>query len=147
MKNVSEQPLAYVILLVRRLPMALGTPYSFGYENPHKTQTFAQAQATGKTFLEVVLGRPWYVLAAYWDLILMACVSLFGTGCAVSLAWLERHQPGVVLLVLGPHLYSLGSHFLTFLWPRYVLPSVFCWLIAMAYVMVRCRDRLRRRAA
>ncbi|HXH27900.1 MAG TPA: glycosyltransferase family 39 protein, partial [Candidatus Polarisedimenticolia bacterium] len=146
-KNVIEQPRAYAVLLARRLPMALGTPYSFGYENPYKTQTFGQAQTRGQTYIDVLSEKPWYVLAAYWDLVLMAFLSLCGTGCAAIMIWLERRRMDVLLLALGPHLYSLGTHFLTFLWPRYILPSVFCWLIAMAYVAVRCRDRLHFRAA
>lgn len=136
-QNVRQEPAAVATLLVRRLPMALATPYTFGFRNPLKTRTFGQAQKAGETYMEVLTRRPLYVLGAYWDVMLMGLVSLFGTLCGGIMLLRERHRLGPALLLLGPHLYSLGAHFLTFLWPRYVLPSMFCFLVAIGYVLAR----------
>ena len=136
-RSVRQRPFAVAILLVRRIPMALATPYTFGLQNPLKTRTFSEAQAGGETYLDVATRRPLYVLGAYWDRILMGMVSLFGAVCCGIMLFHERHRIGPALLLLSPHLYSLGAHYVTFLWPRYVLPTVFCWLIAMGYVLAR----------
>jgi 4-amino-4-deoxy-L-arabinose transferase-like glycosyltransferase len=142
--KVRERPDGYLLTIIRRLPLALATPYTFGLDNPWKTQTFTEARRAGFDRYQAVQARPLYVLKAYWDRILMAFVTL---ACTLSTIWmlvLERRRTTAILLLLGPHLYSIGTHLLTHLEPRYLLPSMSFWLIGLAYVLARgWRDQPR----
>ncbi len=137
-QNVRQKPAAYVLTVVKRLPLALATPYGFGYANPYKMRSFTQAlQEAGEDRYQVIKTRPLYVLMAYWDYLAMGGFTLCCVVCVVVFFIEERNRPGLVLLFVCPHLYSIISHLLTHLEPRYLLPSVFCWLIGFAYVLAR----------
>lgn len=136
-RSVRERPGAYAWSVLRRLPLALATPYEWGFRNPLRTQRFEQARAGGEDQYGVLRARPFYVLTAYWDRLVMSGLSLLGAIAAIVLLVVERRRLGVVLLVLSPHLYSIGAHLLTFLEPRLILPSVFAWLLAAAFVLAR----------
>jgi hypothetical protein len=139
-RSVRERPGAFLAIAIRKLPFALATPYSWGYLNPARTQTFEHAMVErGKDRYAVALESPGYVLAAYWDRAAMALVALFGTVCAALLIWWERARIGLAFLVVGPHVYSIAVHVTSLLGDRLLLPSAFCWLIAIAYAV----DRLR----
>jgi hypothetical protein len=136
-KSVQEQPAAYVIAVVKRLPLVLATPYDLFFQNPWKISTFSEARKSGEDHYQVLIRRPWYVLAAYWDHLAMG---VFTLGCFLAtllMAWKERWQLALIFLLITPHLYSIGAHILTHLEPRFLLPSMFCWLIGPGYVLSR----------
>ena len=49
----------------------------------------------------------------------------------------ERKRWPLILLLMGPHLYGILSHLPTHTEARFLLPSIFCWLTAFAYVITR----------
>ena len=141
-KSVKERPFAYVMTMVRRLPLALATPFTFGYQNPWKTQYFSEAREAGQDRYQVVRQRPLYVLAAYWDRLAMGGLTFVSLLSALFMLIKERRSFGLLLLLFSPHLYSIASHIVTHLEPRFLLPSMFSVLIGLAYVISRgWRDR------
>jgi hypothetical protein len=139
-RSIRERPAAYAWTVIRKLPFAVATPYTWGYKNPARTRTFEQAIVEeGKDRYAVAMESPRYVVAAYWDRGLMSAFSFLCTVCAAMMLWWERARLGLALLVLGPHLYSIAVHLMSLMEDRFLVPSVFCWLIALAYVV----DRLR----
>jgi 4-amino-4-deoxy-L-arabinose transferase-like glycosyltransferase len=134
-ESVRERPGAYMMTVVRRFPLALATPYGFGFQNPWKTNRFLEARKSGEDQYQVVMRRPGYVLAAYSDHL---AIGVFTFACLLSTLLMilkERSKTGLILLITSPHLYSIGSHMMTYLEPRYLLPSMFCWLVGLAYVL------------
>jgi 4-amino-4-deoxy-L-arabinose transferase-like glycosyltransferase len=136
-RSVAEKPLAWIKAILLRVPMAVATPFTWGYENPRKTETFSVARERGEDRYSAFRNRPWYILAAYWDRILMAGIMLMAACSSALLLWREGMRRPESILLLIPHLYGIGSHLLTHLEPRYLLPSVFCWLTGLAYLLGR----------
>ena len=135
-KSVLEHPGGFVMSVVKRLPAAFATPYDFGFENQWRTQSFTQAREAGMDRYQVMRERPLYVLAAYGPRMVMAGLSFLGFLCCVFMLWVERRHAGLILLLLAPHLYSLSAHLpLTHMQPYYVMPSAFCWLFGLGYVL------------
>jgi 4-amino-4-deoxy-L-arabinose transferase-like glycosyltransferase len=133
---VSEHPGAYAATVARRIPLALAAPQSFGLANPAKTETFTAARSAGKDRFDVVRERPWHVIAGYWDVLFVAGLNLLG---AASCAWMlagERDR-GLVLLLLCPHLYGIGTHLLTHMEPRFILPSAFVLTAGIGWAVAR----------
>jgi hypothetical protein len=139
-RSVREHPGAYAMSVVKRLPFAVATPYWFGFENPWKSGTLTEARQGTEDRYDVIRRRPLYILAAYGDTLLMALVALAATLSIVVLFVKERRRWGWLLIVVGPHLYSVATHLLTFFEPRYLIPSLFGPLIALAYVVCRGRQ-------
>jgi 4-amino-4-deoxy-L-arabinose transferase-like glycosyltransferase len=134
-ESVRQRPDAYMIAVVRRLPLVLATPYGFGFQNPWKTTRFLETRKGGEDPYQVLMRRPWYVLAAYWDYL---ATGAFTFVCLLSTAVMilkERSKAGLILLIISPHLYSIASHILTHLEPRFLLPSMFSWLVGLGYVL------------
>jgi hypothetical protein len=143
-RSVWDQPLAFASLLLRKAPFALATPYTWGYVNPNRTRSFTQAmREEGADRYAVARRSPRYVLGAYWDRIVMSALVLL---CSLSAAFMllaERARIGLAALILGPHIYSMGIHMLTLLGDRYLLPSMFCWLIALGFTLDRLGSWIR----
>jgi hypothetical protein len=135
--SVRSHPGAFVMTMVKRLPIALAPPFEFGFNNPLKTQTFSELRATGRDRYQVLMDEPWYVLSAYWDVLLMAALS--GVALAASICWvfLEGTRWPVALLVLSPHLYAIAVHMIVHLEPRYIVGSMFTLLVGSAAMVVR----------
>jgi 4-amino-4-deoxy-L-arabinose transferase-like glycosyltransferase len=134
---VANHPQAYAVAVLKRLPMALAAPQTFGLQNPLKTQRFTAAREQGQDRFQVIASRPFYVLAAYWDWLLMALLGIASLLCTGLMLICERHRFALMLLLLSPHLYSIGAHSLTHMEPRFLLPSMFCFLLGLAYVLCR----------
>lgn len=135
--SVREHPMGAVVALVKRLPLAFFAPYGFGYVNPAKTIKFAQLKAeTGMDRYQVLLNRPGYVLAAYWDRLLISLVSTLSTLAAALMIWREKRRRAVVWFLLSPHLYSIAVHVVVHIEPRYLIPSVFSWVAALVWLVV-----------
>jgi len=135
---VKTRPFAYVGTLIRRIPMAVAMPMGFGWNNPYKTDSFEQVRREqGLDRYDALRTRFGSVLLAYGDHLLMGAIHFVGTLCAVGLLLWNRPRRALWLLVLMPHLYAIGTHWLIHLMHRYYLASVFCWLIALAYVLAR----------
>jgi hypothetical protein len=130
---VEQHPLAYVVSVAKRLPLAFAPAYQFGYANPLKTKAFSQQRASGLDRYEAVLKNPLYVVAAYWDALLFAGISIVFLGCSVYMLWSERRELPLVALLMAPHLYGIGVHIVSELEPRYLLPSMFSLMIGFAY--------------
>ena len=151
-KSVRERPGEYLSIVTRRLPLAIATPFRWGLANPYRTQRFGEAATGGEDRYEVIRKRPWYVIAAYWDCMLPGGVMLAGLMCACIMLVRERRRAGMVLLLMSPHLYGIATHVLVHFEPRFILPSAFCWFIALGYVLARggrstTRQQLPERAA
>jgi hypothetical protein len=134
--SVTERPDAYLMTLIKRVPFVLATPYGFGLQNPWKTQTFSTARETGDDRYQVLRSRPLYVLAGYWDYLAMSGLTLLCVLATVVMTVKERLNRGLILLLISPHLYSIGTHLLTHMEPRFLLPTMFCLLLGPAYVLV-----------
>jgi 4-amino-4-deoxy-L-arabinose transferase-like glycosyltransferase len=135
--SIRSSPSGYLMSVVKRLPMMLISPQSFGYENPNKTQRMGEARKHGRELFDVIKSQPGYVLAAYWDWLLMGIIGFAGLLCSIYMVIRERHQFGLVFLLLSPHLYAIGAHILTHSESRFVLPSMFSFLIGLGYVLSR----------
>jgi 4-amino-4-deoxy-L-arabinose transferase-like glycosyltransferase len=132
---VAEHPGAYGMAVLRRIPLAIAAPQSFGFDNPSKTHTFSEErQRSGADRLDVIRERPLYVLAAYWDVILVAGLNALGALACASILVRERRR-GLVLLLVSPHLYGIGAHLLTHLEPRFILPSAFVLTIGVGWMV------------
>jgi 4-amino-4-deoxy-L-arabinose transferase-like glycosyltransferase len=141
-QSIRNKPLGYLSAIVKRVPMAILAPQTFGFKNPNKTSRFTDALEQGKDRYNVILSKPLYVIKAYWEYLLMAAISVAGLLCSLLMLFLERRRFGLVLLLLSPQLYSIGVHLLIHYEPRFVLPSMFSFLIGLAYVLSRgWRDR------
>jgi 4-amino-4-deoxy-L-arabinose transferase-like glycosyltransferase len=136
-QSIKAQPRAYALSILRRLPLVLAPPYDCGYANPWKTQSFTEHRKVDMDRYEVLGTRPLYVLAAYWDRLLMGAVSLLSLAGVMALFIGEWRRAGLVLLLLCPHVYSIVAHLPVFVTPRFILPSMFCWLIGLAYLLSR----------
>jgi 4-amino-4-deoxy-L-arabinose transferase-like glycosyltransferase len=134
-KSIQEHPGAYLMSIVKRLPLVLATPYGFGFQNPWKTQTFTEARESGADRYQVLLRQPWYVLAAYWDYLAMSGFALLCFMATLVMTVKERDKAGIILLLISPYLYSVGTHILTHMEPRFLLPSMFCLMPGLAYVL------------
>jgi 4-amino-4-deoxy-L-arabinose transferase-like glycosyltransferase len=137
-QSIRSKPLGYLSSVVKRVPMAILAPQTFGFKNPYKTSRFTDALVEqGKDRYDVILSKPMYVIKAYWEYLLMGAISVAGLLCSLAMLFLERRRFGLVFLLLSPHLYSIGAHLLIHYEPVYVLPSMFSFLIGLAYVLSR----------
>lgn len=136
-ESVRADPFGYVKSVVRRVPLVVAPPYQWGFLNPWKTQSFSEARETAGDRYEVVKSRPLHILAAYWDRLVIAGFTLLCSIAAAVMLIKGRRQIGAVILLISPHVYSVASHIVTHLEPRFLLPSSFCGLAAFAYVCMR----------
>ena len=134
-RYVREDPDAYAASVVRRLPLALIPPFGWGYDNPWKVRTFTERRARKEDRYAVMRNDPFYFLAAYWDRLLISGLSFCCLVAVGVMVLVERNQLRLIALVLSPHVYSICGHLVTHLEPRYLLPSMSCWLIGLAYVL------------
>lgn len=133
--SVREHPVAYAGSVVRRLPLALFPPASWGYDNPAKGSSFADLRASGVDRYQAITRHARYILAAYWDVVLVSVAFAAMTVCVLVMVWRERRHWPIIVLLMVPHLYSIASHALVHVEPRYMLPSIFCWVLAAGYVI------------
>lgn len=142
LEAVKTKPWGYVCAVAKRIPMATLAPQTFGFKNPCKTSRFGDSMEQGKDRFEVLLSKPMYVIKAYWEYLLMGVISIASLLSSLLMLICERRRFGLVFLLLSPHLYSISAHLLIHYEPRYVLPSMFSFLIGLAYVLSRgWRDR------
>jgi hypothetical protein len=134
---VRSHPDAFVMTMVKRLPIALAPPFDTGFNNPLKTHAFTEARAQGRDRYQAILGEPWYVFAAYWDVLLMSVLSATALLASLWWLWVERQRWAVILLVLSPHLYSIAIHMVVHLLPRYIVGSMFVLLVGSAALVGR----------
>jgi 4-amino-4-deoxy-L-arabinose transferase-like glycosyltransferase len=140
--SVHQDPGAYILTVVRRLPFVLATPYNFGLENPWKTGIrFPDSRKAGEDRYLMVMRRPWYVLAAYWEYLAIGAFTLVGLLSTIVMALKEPSKAGLIMLIVSPHIYSISSHMLTHLEPRFLLPSMFGWLLGLGYLLSREVER------
>jgi 4-amino-4-deoxy-L-arabinose transferase-like glycosyltransferase len=135
--SVSQHPGAYLKLVAERLACALATPFEWGYENPRKTALY-QARMQSHLPREEFYALHWKeAILANWQIILPM---LFTLACSVSVMVMflkERRHAGLILLLMSPHLYSIASHVLTAFQDRFLVPSMFCWIFALSYVLAQ----------
>jgi 4-amino-4-deoxy-L-arabinose transferase-like glycosyltransferase len=136
-ESVRDKPWGYVAAVMKRLPMAILAPQETGFKNPYKVSRFKDAMQQGKDRYDVILSKPFYIIKAYWEYLLMAAISVSSLVCSLVMLIVERRRFGLVFLFLSPHLYAIGVHVLTHYEPRYVLPSMFSFLIGLSYVLCR----------
>jgi 4-amino-4-deoxy-L-arabinose transferase-like glycosyltransferase len=136
LRSIREHPGGFVMSVIYRLPAAFATPYDFGFENPWRTRAFTELRREGQDRYSFFRENPGYVLLAYGDNLLSGLLSLFCLGCTLLMVRAERRHLGLVLVLLSPHLYSIAVHVTaSHMQPYYLLPSMFCWLISVGYVL------------
>jgi 4-amino-4-deoxy-L-arabinose transferase-like glycosyltransferase len=136
-KSIQQQPMAYLQSIVYRLPLVLMPPLDWGYANPYKTQSFTELREAGIDRYQAIIHKFKYILEAYWDVLIISVVGFCNLFFVFIIFFKERKQFGFILLLLSPHIYSILSHVLTHMEPRFLLPSIFCWLIALGYVLAQ----------
>jgi 4-amino-4-deoxy-L-arabinose transferase-like glycosyltransferase len=137
LRSIREHPVGWVTSMLYRLPVAVATPYDIGVRNTAKTQTYSGARKPGEDRIDFIKRDPGYFLRAYWDRWVPAGVTLLSLACVVIMAFVER-RAGLVVLILSPHIYSIVTHLmLSHMQPYFLLPSMFCWLFGVGYVLAR----------
>ena len=131
---VRQYPGGYAMAIARRIPLAVAPPLTWGFRNPWRTVGLAELQRSGMDRYQILLARGGYVVSGYWDQLLTAGAGLLCMACAVIPMLKERGRRPLILLVLLPHTYTVGTHLLTHMEPRFLLPSYYCLILAAAYV-------------
>jgi 4-amino-4-deoxy-L-arabinose transferase-like glycosyltransferase len=134
-QSIKEKPGAYLKAIILRLPMAFLTPHDWGYNNPFKTGSFAKDREAGEDRYQVLKSKAWYFFTAYWDRLVMGGISFLCLMGVFVLLVKEHRRFGLVLLLICPHVYSISTHILTHFETRFILPSMFCWLIGLSYLL------------
>jgi hypothetical protein len=137
---IIEKPTAYLGTVVRRVPLVAAPPFTFGFSNPAKTKTFTQMREGHQDRYDVLRSQTLYFLKAYWDYLGMAALAFLCTLSVTVLCFKEWRNP-IIFFLLCPHLYCISSHILTHLEPRFLLPTIFCWLFGLSYVFVLLREK------
>ncbi len=138
-RSIREHPGGFWMRMLYRAPAAVATPFDLGFTNPWRTHGFTELRKEGQDRYSFFREHPGYVLRAYSDSLLSALLTFFCLGCTTLMVVLERRRRlGLVLLLLSPHLYSVASHLpLSHMQAYYLLPSMFCWLIGVGYVLAK----------
>jgi hypothetical protein len=135
-QSVKEHPLGYAKAVAKRIPLAAAPMLDFGFKNPLKTETFNDARTqAGQDRYEVAASHPLRTLLSYADVLAMGGVCLFTLLADVFMFWRERRRWGLCFFLLSPHLYALGTHLLTHIEPRFLLPSIGFLLIGYGYLI------------
>lgn len=142
-QSIVEHPVAALSMVARRAPLALLAPYEFGYVNTRKTASFTDLRINeGLDRYDVLLQRPFYLLAAYWDRLLMMAFSGLCLLAAALMLWRERERRAAVWFLLSAHVYTLSTHALIHIDPRFLLASIFAWLAPVMWLaLVAVRKR------
>jgi hypothetical protein len=141
---VAAKPGAFIGSMLKKVPIAVAPPFEFGFVNPLKTRTFSAVRAaTGGDRYDAIASQPLYVLGAYWESLLMAAFSAIAL--AASAFWLisERSQRTLILLLLSLHGYSMATHVIVHIEPRFLLPSMFTLLLGLAFLIARLKAERR----
>ncbi len=141
MEAVTDQPMGYVASVMRRMPLALATPYEVGYHGSNAGKVFAKLRAEGMDRYQAMFERPDLILGVYGIPIAMGALTGICLLSCLFMMYKERKQLPLLLVLLCVHAYSIGSHTLVQLHPRYLITTMFCWLIGLAYVIVYVRER------
>ena len=137
-QSIKQNPGAYLKSIILRMPMAFLTPHDWGYDNPYKTETFAKAREVGEDHYEVLKSKTWYFLTAYWDRLLMGALSFLCLIGVFALLIKESRRYGLILVLISPHIYSVLVHILIHLETRFIISSMFSWLIGLSYLLTLC---------
>ncbi|GAC1621868.1 MAG: hypothetical protein NVS4B5_13960 [Vulcanimicrobiaceae bacterium] len=138
-RDIRQHPTAYAATIVKRIPLTLAPAHLFGFVNPRKTMTFTAQRRFGIDRYEAILRNPLYILAAYWDALLFAGISLIFLLCSLHTLATRRERTALTALLMAPHVYGIATHLLSDAEPRYILPSTFSIMIGFAcYVEFRC---------
>jgi 4-amino-4-deoxy-L-arabinose transferase-like glycosyltransferase len=135
-RSIINNPIAYLISIIKRIPLVIATPYEFGFSNPWKVRRFHELRYEGMDMYQTILSRPLYIIAAYFDYILMG---IFNIICFFSLIVVfskDWNRRGLIFFLMCPHFYNIISHILTHMEARFLLPTIYCLLIALAYALV-----------
>lgn len=139
---LKEDPLFFINATIKRLPFTIAAPFSMGFANPNRTNGLHTdlLNKDGRTYLDVLFTNSMYIFKAYWERLIVMCISFAGSIALVTLACLsrERRREALLLLVVPAYLITLHSAFLT--GPRYLMPMIPCQLIAMVFVIKAIRD-------
>jgi len=135
-KSITNKPDAYLASIIKRLPFIIATPYEFGFSNPWKVKKFYELRQEGIDLYQTMLSYPLYIASVYFDYILM---SLFNIICFFSLMVIflkKSNNKRLIFFIMCPHFYNIISHILTHTEARFLLPTMYCLIIALAYALV-----------
>ena len=135
LESIRSEPLAYAESVARRLPLAIATPYELGYRARDTGKTFAMLRAEGLDRYEALRQQPLAIAKAYAVPLSMAGLTFVCLLSCIAMLVCERRVLPVLALLLSLHVYSIASHSLVNLHPRYLVPTSFCWLIGLACVV------------
>lgn len=135
MRYMREDPAFFVVGAIRRTPFMLAPAYPTGYRNPNRTHGMYShyLNEEGLSPFEVLVRKPGYVVAAFWERLLVMVVGGLGTVSLVWVAWRNRsRRPGAVALMLAVPLYYYAVHAPTHVNPRYLAPLIPFQMMALA---------------
>jgi hypothetical protein len=137
--SVKNNPLSYIKIVMKRIPFSLATPFWWGYDNPYKTAFYETRVASAPQLpREEYLILHWKeAIPAHWHFALTMFFTLAGSFSVIILFVKEWSHAGLILLLVSPHLYSIITHTLTHYEERFLLPSLFCWILALGYVLAK----------
>lgn len=142
--SIKKNPSAFFKAVVLRLPIALAAPYDWGFENHTRMQIKAADNKSNRHIDNVLRSRiklftvnPLEAISAYWDRLIIIVFSLCSLVSVGILLIRDRHRFGLIFFIMIPHIYAIFSHILTHIEARFILPSMYCWIIALAYVIRR----------
>jgi ABC-type sugar transport system ATPase subunit len=132
-ESVLKHPIGFVKSVMFRLPLALIPPLDWGYENPCKTRSFTEFKEEGEDRYAVVTKRFTYVLSAYWDRLLFAAINSVAIIAILIFLYREKERRWLILFLLAPHVYNIITHLVTHIEPRFMLPTIYGYLLVLAY--------------
>jgi 4-amino-4-deoxy-L-arabinose transferase-like glycosyltransferase len=142
--SIKTNPAGFLKAVALRLPTALAAPYSWGFENPQRLQIKAADKKSKyhidsvlKSRIKLLISKPLQIFSVYWDRLIIIAFSLC---CLVAVGILlikERQRFGLMIFIMIPNIYDILSHMSTHMEARYILPTMYCWIIGLAYLINR----------
>jgi hypothetical protein len=132
-KDVINHPGAYVMTVVRRFATGAASAKGFGFQNPYRSNNNKDEKSPFSVLKQGLIS----FLQTYWDAMLIVALGFVLLLCTIVMCLCERRRFGLIFLLLTPHLYSLAAHAIVHYEPRYILPSMFCFILGVAYVLGR----------
>jgi hypothetical protein len=136
-QHMRENPAFFVRATVRRLFWTAIPPYETWYVNPRRDKGLLSyyKNVENLTAWQVLVRHPEYVLAAYWERLIVMLGSFLLLLATAWIAFNRRYDIGHRALLISVPAYFTAIHAITVFAPRYQLPMIPLQLIAAALVI------------
>ncbi|MBN1764939.1 MAG: glycosyltransferase family 39 protein [Sedimentisphaerales bacterium] len=132
---VKQHPLGWIKSVLRRAPFIIATPYYWGFDPPQRSLTYVKPLVNNKDRYDTLFDNPLNMIRTFWDRILMALIVFLSLIGIIVMFITYPQDKGLLLILIAPHLCALIMHALIHWQSRYTVPSLFCWLIGLAYLI------------